>query len=503
MQNKRYSFGNIKKGIIKVPFFVMCFLLSSSLVGQATANFTPGYKKAHTSITQLRFQEAQAIIKLEKQRDRNNRVGDYLQAVMLCVELFANEDQNHYEQSQDRIDGFISRIEDLNESSPYRNLFLGELYVAQATLNGKYKNNIKAAWQFYKAYDYLTDNRDEFPEFMPTYIPLGVLYAAVGSLPDDYRSLASLLGFEGSVPEGMAMLKKSYETLALDPELSFYTPYAGFVYSFVSYQLSTNDMISPDMLGLDVAKSSVLIYAQAQIDLARGDAKKALKWLDNRPMGDGYMGFNYLDYLQGKILLGLEPDRCVPYFERYLKSNASQVYVKSTYRYLTWYYLLEGKKRKAEEVGRNIFLKGEAVAGADRQALVEARRGFNPVLIRARVLFDAGRFDEAEEVLMKSGVDQCCQTSIEQAEYYYRFGRIKQQQKRGYLALEWYQKALAVPDVEANYSVGNSALQMASIYDAAGDKKSAKTYYKKTLKYSGFPFYEGIHQKAKAGLAQL
>ncbi len=491
------------KGIIAVPFFVMCLsLISFSGVSQATASFTPAYKLAHQSIAQLRFKEAAAIVEREKKRDPNNRVAAYLQAAMLCAELFVNEDQAHYENSQDKIDRYISRIEDLPEASPFRNLFLGELYVAQATLNGKFKNNIKAAWQFYKAYNYLTDNYERFPEFAPTAIPLGVLYAAIGSLPDDYRSMASLLGFEGSVPQGMKMLRTSYERLSADPRLSFFCPYAGFVYSYVSFLLST-DVVSPESLGLDVAKSSVLIYAQVQIELDKGNAKKALEWLDNRPTGDEYLNFNYLDYLQGKILLGLDPDRCVFYFENYLKNNTSQVYVKSTYRYLSWYYLLDGKKRKSDEMIENIFLKGESNTGADRQAIIEARQGFNSTLVKARVLFDVGKYTEAEEELLRHSVSHCCTSPIDEAEYYYRMGRIKQLQGRGYQALIWYEKAMSVKGLEANYSLGNSALQTAEILRGSGDVNGAKGYYKKALKYSGFPFYEGIHQKAKAALSEM
>ncbi|WP_417599661.1 tetratricopeptide repeat protein [Owenweeksia hongkongensis] len=486
-----------------VPFFVMClWLFSLNGLGQATASFTPAYKLAHQNITQLRFGDAQAIIKREKKRDPNNRVAAYLQAAMVCAELFVNEDQTHYENNQDKIDSYISQIEDLPEASPFRNLFLGELYVAQATLNGKFKNNIKAAWQFYKAYDYLTDNYERFPDFAPTAIPLGVLYAAIGSLPDDYRSMASLLGFEGSVPEGMKMLETSFERLSADPSLTFYRPYAGFVYSYVSFLLSSN-VVTPEALGLDVAKSSVLIYAQAQIELDRGNAKKALEWLDNRPEGEAYINFNYLDYLQGKILLGLDPDRCVSYFERYLQNNTSQVYVKSTYRYLSWYYLLDGKKRKSDEMIENIFLKGENNTGADRQAIIEARHGFNSTLVKARVLFDVGKYTEAEAELLRHSVGQCCSSPIDEAEYYYRMGRIKQQQGRGHQALIWYEKAMTVKGLDANYSLGNSALQTAEILRGSGDVKGAKGYYKKALKYSGFPFYEGIHQKAKAALSEM
>jgi hypothetical protein len=36
-----------------------------------------------------------------------------------------------------------------------------------------------------------------------------------------------------------------------------------------------------------------------------------------------------------------------------------------------------------------------------------------------------------------------------------------------------------------------------------GRKTDAQEFYKKALDYSGFPFDDGIHQKAKAGLNRL
>src|SRR5690606_20087615 len=104
-------------------------------------------------------------------------------------------------------------------------------------------------------------NARRFPDFMPNNIPMGVLYAGIGSLPDDYRSMASLLGFDGSVQTGIAMVKKAFWRLSADPELSFYRPYAGFVYSYVTHQLGTTNDVSPEKLGLNVANSSFLIYA--------------------------------------------------------------------------------------------------------------------------------------------------------------------------------------------------------------------------------------------------
>ncbi len=469
----------------------------------ADAGYTPAYKKAFGYITQLRFAEAKSLVSAEKSKYPNNKTGAYLEAAMLCAEIFTNEDQAYYAKVQDRIDALILEIEEVDDTNPYRRLFLGEIYVAQATLNGKFKNNIKAAWQFYKAYNLLTENAERFPSFMPNKIPLGVLYAGIGSLPDDYRSLASLLGFDGSVQGGIAMVKEAFWRLSADDDLNFYRPYAGFVYSYVTYQLGATSDISPEKLGLDVANSSFLIFAQALVELENGNAQKALNWLDNRPVGSKYFEFAYLDYMQGKILLGLEPDRCVSYFNKYLKANRGGVYVKSSYRYLSWYFLLKGNTAKAEEMRENIFRKGNTNTGADRQALEEATVGFNKTLIEARVLFDVGEYQKAENALKESPVSTCCKTPAEEAEYYYRYGRIKQEMGLSSSATLWFAKALGVLNASSSFAVGNSALQLGILHEEQGNRTKAIEYYKKTLKYSGYPFYEGVHQKAKTGLARL
>ncbi len=473
------------------------------LTASPDAYYTPAYKKAFGYITQLRFNEARKLVTAERKKDPQNKVGSYLQAAMICAEIFANEDREKFAENQERIDGLILEIEEVSNSNPFRNLFLGEIYLAQATLNGKFKNNFKAAWQFYKAYNLLTENAGRFPEFMPNNIPLGVLYAGIGSLPDDYRSMASLLGIDGSVQGGIAMVKKAFWHLSADDDLSFYRSYAGFVYSYVTYQLGTDKDVSPEKLGLDVANSSFLIYAQAVIELENGNAQKALHWLDHRPKGERYFQFNYMDYMQGKILLGLNPSRCVEFFERYLQNTSSTVYVKSTYRYLSWHYLLAGDLDRAEQMRENVFRKGNTNTGADRQALEEAVQGFNRTLIEARVLFDVGKYQQAEQALKTHPASECCRSPKEEAEYYYRYGRVTEEMGKTTEAILWFSKALGVQNAGSSFAIGNSDLQLGLLYEQKGEVGRAREYYRKTLKYSGYPFYEGVHQKAKTGLARL
>ncbi len=486
----------------KVTCYIFLFATLLGMRAQAQSQYNAELKQAFVLITQMRFDEAKVLVAQEEKRQPSNQVTAYLRAAMVCCELFVNEDAGIFDAAQPSLDELMDEIEEMEEENPFRNLFLAEVYIARATLNGKFKNNIKAAWQFYRAYDLLSQNAIEHPQFLPNNIPLGVLHVAIGSLPDDYQTLASLLGFSGSIENGLQMLHQAYYQLSATPSLNFYANYAGFVYSFVSFQLGVENNSTPENLGLKVGDSPFLIYTQARIEWSNGNAKRAIHFLNKRPQKENYTPFYHLDYLQGKMMIGLDPEAATLYFIKYLKNSPSQMYIKSSYRYLSWCYLLLGNETKAAQMRQNVFRYGEAQSGADKQALNESKRELNVTLIKARVLFDTGLLVKAKNVLLQIAVEECCATPYFKAEYYYRLGRIHQEMGNTEEALQWFKKALAVPEVASCYALGNSALQAGTLL-VSTDAKQAYEYLKMALTYKSYPFYEGIHQKAKTALAQL
>ena len=483
--------------------FLLIVLYPTALSAQLHCRFTPELKSAMIKISEMRFQEAGKLVVRARKNNPDNCVPDYLEAAGMCISLFLNEDQAALKQSQQRLDAIIERLEDLPQSDPYRNLFLGEIYVAEAILNGKFRNNLAAAWQFYKAYQYLTENYETHPDFLPTYIPLGVLYSAIGSLPEDYRRIASLLGFEGDVREGMRLLNTAYFSLSKNSSLNFYTNYAGFVYSYVSFQLDPSSDVSPRSLNMDLTSSSFLLYLQSRINYEQGKVKEAAHWLDRCPRGDAYAEFYHLYYLHGKYLLGLEPDRARDLLLKYLDESPTDLYRKSVWRYLSWYYLMKNDKENAERARLKVMTEGSANTGADRQAEIEAMNPWNETLVTARVLFDAGKYQDALQALRASNIEQCCKNRADRAEYYYRQGRIMQEMGNPDEAVLSFKEALEIDDIPDSYALGNSALQTAIIAEEKGDAHEARTYFRKALRYDQYPFYEGIHQKAKAGIDRL
>ncbi|MDZ7847468.1 MAG: hypothetical protein U5L96_12225 [Owenweeksia sp.] len=151
-----------------------------------------------------------------------------------------------------------------------------------------------------------------------------------------------------------------------------------------------------------------------------------------------------------------------------------------------------------------VFRQGSDHAGADRQALREARLPMNEVLIEARVLYECRPQQRGGYAFAKQPrYLECCAASWEQVEYHYRSGRIAQRLHKNTEAQNAYQAALAVEQAGASYALGNSALQLGLLMEEAGQISEAQHYFKRALQIKNFPFYEGVHQKAKAGLSRL
>jgi hypothetical protein len=467
------------------------------------AEFTPLMQAGLADIAHLRYTDLKDKLTRERVLNKGNRVPDYLEAAALCIELFVNENEAVYDKREPELNALMRRLEQLPEDEPFKRVFLGEIYLAKASLQGKFNNRIQALWLFNKAYNLLQENYQRYPNFAPNFVPWGVLNAAIGSLPDDYKSIAGVLGFKGNIGKGLDLVREGYYACLASSEYSFYKPYFGFIYCYINFQLEGSEDLDLYKLGLPVEQSSFYIYLQSRILLSNGKSQNALKILENRPNGVRFLDFHYLHYLTGKIALTVNRSKAPRHLRLYLKNTHNRNYFKSTYRFLAWYHLLNNQADSADFYRQKIMEPGKNFVGADEQAEVEAERGFNKRLIEARLLFDGGFYPQVIQLLNLENMANCCQKPWEQAEFHYRLGRAFQELALRNKAVAAYKKALLIPLKAPTYALGNSALQLAAILEASGQAVESKKYYQLALEHSGYPFYESIHQKAKTALNRL
>jgi hypothetical protein len=485
-------------------YLILSFLcFTTSVLTAQYVRFTEPLKEIPDLITQTRFNKANTILSAQKKLYPDNRAVDYLQAATLAMDLFVNADETQFNQRFTELEVLLSRIEDLPKDEPWRNVFLGELKVALAILQAKFKNMLKGGWQFYQAYGLLEDNAERFPEFSPNSLSFGVLQAALGSIPEDYRSIASFFGLEGDLDKGMASLKRAYWKTSAKEETKFLRNYYGFIYSFVNFQLFNSQDISPEKLGLDLEGTGFLVYLQALMDASDGEMVKAIEILKNRQPFSGEERFHYLDYLLGKYALAINPNLAYDSFQRFLARPNNQSYKKSTFRYLAWYYILEDNQAEVERYRAKILNEGNTALGADKQALLEARQGFNPTLVKGRLYFDSGLYTQSLEALNALPINTCCPSVDEKVELFYRKGRVYQKIGKSDLAINAYQKATAYPDANSTYALTNGYLQLGLLHQQNEQIEAAKEALEAVSDHKGFPFYESLHQKAKAALSKI
>lgn len=482
-------------------FVIISLLLSFGLKGQRL-QFSPELKQALEAVLELRYPALDSLIALERQQRPLNPGSDYLQAAALVIEVFLNEDAANFEARKSELLAYVAKIEAMDPQDPYAALCLGELYLARAGLEAKFGNLVKAAWYFNKAHGQLKANYQRYPDFLPNLIAWGALQVALGSLPDGYQGIASFLGYPGDRQVGLTHIRNAYYRSEALSEWRHYRPYAAFVYVFLNYQLQTDEQARLSELGFAVEKSPLFIYLEAYQLFEAGQSSSALALLQKRPQGPRYLAFPYLDYFSGKIAVADAPLLARGYLRTHLEGLGPNRhnYRASSMRYLAWLDLEAGQMKQAEKRRQAILSLGHFPRGADQQAHLEAQRGFNPLLIKARRLTDAGHFQELLNLLAEQPLKNCCSQAWERQEYFYRQGRAHEALEQTQAAILSYRLALAEPVEKPTYAQANSALRAGQLLKEKAKHQEAEPLLKMALKLKGYPFYEGVQQRAQTAL---
>lgn len=481
---------------------IILFLITSLPVSAQKAEFTKNMQVAMQDLIALRFESFEQRIVRERLFNAGNRVPDYLEAASIAIGLFVSGSEADLRRQEPEFEALLTRVEELPDSDPLKGTMRGELYLAKAMLEGKFEHNITAAWHFYRAYHILKDQQQDYPNFMPGKIAYGAIHAMIGSLPDNYRNAASVLGFSGNITAGLRMARQAYEESLKNKRWSHYQSYTGYVYVFLQDQL-TDQPVYLTELGFEPGNNLAFVYLHSKMLLYDGQAAAAYQLVHNRPRGAEYLTVPFLQYFEGRLALTAQDPQAEAIIKEFIAKAPSPHYLKSSYRFLAWHYLLNNQPQQAAVMRQKVLQEGAKRNGADKQALFEAERGFNRLLIKARLDFDGGRLNQVLEDLDASALAKHCQKPWEITEFYYRRGRAYQKLKMFAAAKKDFRQALNRNLTQEQYAQGNSALQLAILTEEEGDLAKAQDYYRQALTYEGFPYYEGIHQKAKTALSRL
>jgi tetratricopeptide (TPR) repeat protein len=179
-------------------------------------------------------------------------------------------------------------------------------------------------------------------------------------------------------------------------------------------------------------------------------------------------------------------------------------YIKEAHQKLAWYCLLKGDRPGYFNHMQQILIKGASTTDEDQQALLEAESHDtpHPVLLRARLYYDGGYYDQALALLTDNLYDGLAQHG-HRLEFLYRKGRVLQAKKDYAEALHYYSLTISTGQFEPYYFACSAALQSGIIHENLGSHGAAAKFYYMCLDMTPATYASSLHQKARMGLNRI
>jgi len=491
----------MKKWLLIFGMMIACVCHGATKV----YDFNSLCQQAYKEITQLKINNGLALIEKAKHQNPNNLIPYVLENYADFFVLFFNEDPAEYKRRRSKMEERIELLKQGPQSSPLYNFCLSVVYLHKSAIEIKSGEWWAAGWDGKKAYQYIKENQKEFPLFIPNYLLYGTFQTIIGTIPKEYKWVASLFGIRGSISDGMKNVR--YFLNSSDSWSKMMSNEGSFLYCYLMFYFENKKDETLQYIQtqkLDVINNHLLAYMAANLAINNKQTEYAKSVILNRNKSPEYLSTGVWNYELGLTKLNhLETNEAIACFERYLSGFKGRFYVKDTYQRISWAYYLQGNMVAAQNARNNVLKKGGTDSDADKQALKEAKTGKwpNQLLLKARLLSDGGYNKEALQLLAgKSKKD--FNKEEDQLEFVYRVARIYDDIGHDDEAIKFYLLAIQIGENRTEYYAARAAIQIGMIYEKRNDKKNAIAYYQKSLDMDDHDYKNSLDQRAKSGIAR-
>lgn len=474
--------------------------VSASVGSEYFYTLTPQAQAIYNRVMKLDLNGAQADLDYLRKVAPTNLAAHHLESYIDFFQLYLNGDENLDEQLSARFDRRIEALELGDQSSPYYRYALAEARLHRSLIHLRFERHLSAFRELNKANKLLRDNARLFPDFLLTYKDLGLLHAAVGSIPPQYKWGVELFSsLNGTIEEG----RKEME-LALTDRNSPFLLETEVLYAFLELHLADEPETAfkkINALGLTPKTNAVHCFVLANLAMRSGRNDLALRLLEAQPRGGATADFPYLDFMLGLAKLRTLNPKARIHFQSFNVRYAGRHFKEEARQKIAWSYWLEGDEAGYRRAMNGIG--GGSQAGGDQNAEREAarQRPPQPDLLRARLLFDGNYCTRARALLEK--IDVSTLTEEENLEFLYRTGRVLDGLNDYEGALSFYLRTVQVGQNNPAFYACKSALQAGLIEEKRKKKTRAAQYFNQCLSISPAEYKTGLHLLAKAGLDRV
>ncbi len=481
--------------LVTVGLLLVCF---NSNINAASYVWNAHTDSLYNNIISLKLKSSKQQIVAEGFENYNHYL---LEDYVGFLEVFLSEDGKVFERFETAQANRFKALNKGDGKSPWHNYVQAEMNLHYALASLKMKNYYDGFFACRKAWKLYNSNRERFPAFKPNLKGIATLKAIMGVIPSQYQWGVKLLGLEGDLKGGMETLRQLSVT-KFEFQLETTLIYTSLLIHLEGKHDEAWKVIQNANYPLKGNLFTYYTAANATIYSKRND--EAISILTNRPKGEGYAPFPMMEYLHGLALVNSLDTSCRVHLTKYLAQNRNQNNIKNALQKLAWSYLCAGDTAGYRKYIAQALSKGSAELDADKQAQKEAENGVVPdvALLKARLLFDGGYFDEAMAILHDK-TPANYSTKPLQLELVYRKGRIYDAMGKQAEAIDNYKETIKLGEHEPLYFAANAALNLGFIFEKVHDKTQARYYYNLCINLKEHEYYAGLSQKAKSGLERL
>lgn len=502
---------NIKKRVGPTcQLFFLLILFNGALIGQARGQYVYDYNEEVQATYELLMdlQLPAAVLALEKLavNEPTNLAILHLQNYYDFFVVYTSDEEEKYKALKKQRFDRLAQLSKGPEDSPWHLYSQANIRLQWAFLKFRFGDHWSGFLDVKRAFNLLEENVKRFPDFAPNYKDLGILHALIGTVPDQYQwGVRLLAGLDGSIEEGKKELQQSIKnqqasTLFLAAESRLLYSYL-LVYLGLDYEEAWA-WITPIKAPEGMYVFQAFIYSNVAFRTGHND--EAVQVLRQAQKRAGWEHFPAMDFFLGNALLRKLDISAEKYFRSFLQNYRGRQDIKTTYHRLAWCALLKGDQKKYLSRMKAVQNVGLATNGRDKDALHASRQEFVPnlALLKARLLFDGGYYENALQVLA-SLEDKDLGVFYEQLELNYRKGRIYHRQGNWSKALFFYNTVYQRGASQGYYFSCNAALQMGQIFEERGQSEEARIYFERCLAAQAEVYQNSLHMSAKAGLQRI
>jgi tetratricopeptide (TPR) repeat protein len=457
--------------------------------------FEPASQEAYHHVLRLQPEEARSMV-----ADPQTPQDLYVHALANAIELLLTEDGELFTAYEAQFEALKDRT--ARRNNPDEMFLQAEISLQWSFVYFKFGHEFDAALSLRQAYLITDEIRQRYPTYLAAFKTAAILEVIVGSVPERYNWVLSLLNISGSIDTGLQLLAKlrSEPNPFADEAAVLYALVQGFV-----LQEAGKGMETMSALIADQRDNTLMLYVGSALAIKNAQSDKALAWLVD--IDRLYSGANlyYSHYFKGEVFLHKgEYLNAISAYRWFVNHYKGQNQIKDAHYKIGVCYWLNGNENDANESFELAKRLGREVSEADKYA---ARSLADPVppshpLTRARYYTDGGYYSEARSILDSLNLEDFRQLR-DKVEFNYRKARLAHLSGQITAAKTYYEKTITINGQGNWYFAPNACLQLGYITLDQGDTTAAETYFKRALSYNKHEYKNSIDTKAKSALSQI